>query len=181
MGIATMAMATAMARGRTSTVNPASTSWEEMWRAVSSIRSPSFTSPKSSVNNVSVFAISMILILCCWHEWQKWTQAIFYFDLATSHTHVIHNNCITCRWGGLGNLTLLSSGALPQWIPQIMSESKWTRTEMGDFTAYKVKLTTISFGDNIGPIQSNQVLDIMIDIMLLYPLHWIISKYIAPT
>ena len=78
-----MAMETTMARGTTSTFSPTATSWEEMWRNFSPISSLNFSSPKMSVNDVSVFSTSMILFLCCSLEWQKWTQAIFYFDLGT--------------------------------------------------------------------------------------------------
>ena len=72
MAIAMMAMATLMARGTMSTVSPAATSWEEMWRDVSPIRFLSFSSLKRpGVSNVSVPAISLILILSCLHGWQK--------------------------------------------------------------------------------------------------------------
>ena len=159
--IATMAMETTMARGTTSTFSPTATSWEEMWRNFSPISSLNFSSPKRSVNDVSVFSTSMILFLCCSLEWQKWTQAIFYFDLGT------YGGCRLVEWGP-GNLTFLSSRFLAQWIPQITSDSKWTRTEMRDFTACKVKTTTISFGNNIMPVQI-KLRHLCGNIILLYP------------
>ena len=142
-----MAMATLMARGTMSTVNPAATSWEEMWRDVSPISSLSFSSLKSSVSNVSVSAISSILILCCLRGWQNWTQAaiVLYFDLAIS-PYIRH--CRQVKWGP-GHLTLVSSRFLPQWIPQITPEPKWTRTEIRDFTACKAKRRIISSGNII--------------------------------